>query len=155
MRGGRLGGMGRGGFGGGISSGGGGMGINPLVGLAGLGMFGMMMRSPNRNLGNAGNQNRKPNGLKIVAPNGGEKWTVGSSQTITWTASGLSGNATIELARDGGSIWDTIVDSTPITGNKTWTVTGPATTHGRMRISSISNNNVVGVSANEFTISDT
>ena len=155
MRGGRLGGMGRGGFGGGISSGRGGMGINPLVGLAGLGMFGMMMRSPNRNLGNAGNQNRKPNGIKIVAPNGGEKWTVGSSQTITWTATGLSGNATIELARDGGSIWDTIVDSTPITENKTWVVTGPGTTHGRIRVSSISNNSVVGVSANEFTISDT
>jgi len=34
--------MGRGGFGGGIS-GGGGMGVNPLIGLAGLGMFGMMM----------------------------------------------------------------------------------------------------------------
>src|SRR5271157_6210703 len=86
MRGGRLGGMGRGGFGGGISSGRGGMGINPLVGLAGLGMFGMMMRSPYRNMGNMGNQNRKPNGIRIVAPNGGENWTVGSSQTITWTA---------------------------------------------------------------------
>ena len=153
MRGGRMGGMGRGGFGGGISSGGG-MGINPLIGLAGLGMFGMMMRSPYRNMGNTGNQNRKPNGIKIIAPNGGEIWTVGSSQNITWTANGLSGNATIELARDGGSIWDTIVDSTPITGNKTWIVTGPATTRGRLRVSSISNNSVVGVSANEFTISD-
>jgi hypothetical protein len=131
------------------------MGINPLVGLAGLGMFGMMMRSPYRNMGNMGNQNRKPNGIRIVAPNGGENWTVGSSQTITWTATGLSGNATIELARDGGSIWDTIVDSTPITENKTWVVTGPGTTHGRIRVSSISNNSVVGVSAKEFTISDT
>ena len=153
MRGGRMGGMGRGGFGGGISSGGG-MGINPLIGLAGLGMFGMMMRSPYRNMGNMGNQNRKPNGIKVVAPNGGENWTVGSSQTITWIATGLSGNATIELARDGGSIWDTIMDSTPITGNKTWIVTGPATTHCRVRVSSISNNSVIGVSANEFTISD-
>ena len=154
MRGGRMGGMGRGGFGGGINSGGG-MGINPLIGLAGLGMFGMMMRSPYRNMGNMGNQDGKPNGIKITAPNGNENWNVGSSQNITWTANGLSGNATIELARDGGSIWDTIVDSTPITGNKTWIVTGPATTHGRIRVSSISNNSVVGVSANDFTISDT
>jgi hypothetical protein len=149
-----MGGMGRGGFGGGISSGGG-MGVNPLIGLAGLGMFGMMMRSPYRNMGNMGNQNRKPNGIMITAPNGGEIWTVGSSQNITWTANGLSGNVTIELARDGGSIWDTIVDSTPITGNETWIVTGPATTRGRIRVSSISNNSVVGVSANDFTISDT
>ena len=75
-------------------------------------------------------------------------------RTIIWTANGLSGNATIELARDGGAIWDTIVDSTPIAGNKTWKVTGPASTHARIRVSSVSNNNVYAVSANDFTISE-
>ena len=114
MRGGRLGGMGRGGFGGGIG-GGGGMGVNPLIGLAGLGMFGMMMRPSG--MGNMGNRNRQGQGkIKIVAANGGENWKIGSTQTISWIANGLSGDATIELARDGGKIWDTIVDSTPIHG---------------------------------------
>lgn len=151
MRGGRMGGLGRG-MGGGISSGGG-MGVNPLLGLAGLGMFGMMLRTPR--MGNMGNQNRQTKvQIKIMSANGGENWTIGSTQTISWTANGLSGNATIELARDGGKIWDTIVDSTPITGNKTWEVTGPATRQARIRVSSVSNNNVYGVSANDFTISE-
>ena len=154
MRGGRFGGMGRGGFGGGIS-GGGGMGVNPLIGLAGLGMFGMMMRTPR--MGNMGNQNRQTQGqgkIKIAAANGGENWKIGSTQTISWIANGLNGNATIELARDGGKIWDTIVDSTPITGSKTWEVSGPATRQARIRVASVSNNNIYGVSANDFTISD-
>ena len=154
MRGGRVGGMGRGGFGGGIS-GGGGMGVNPLIGLAGLGMFGMMMRPPG--MGNMGNRNRQTQGLgkiKIVAANGGENWKIGSTQTISWTANGLSGDATIELARDGGKIWDTIVDSTPITGSKTWEVSGPITKNARIRVASVSNNNIYGVSASDFTISD-
>ena len=152
MRGGRLGGMGRGGFGGGIS-GGGGMGVNPLIGLAGLGMFGMMMRPPG--MGNMGNRNRQGQGkIKIVAANGGENWKIGSTQTISWIANGLSGDATIELARDGGKIWDTIVDSTPITGSKTWEVSGPITKNARIRVASVSNNNIYGVSASDFTISD-
>lgn len=143
MRGGRLGGLGRGGFGGGIgSSSTGGGGINPMLGLAGLGMFGMMFRSPNRNMG-MGNQNRQgTKGIKIVAANGGENWMIGSTQTISGTANGLNGNATIELARDGGKIWETIVDSTSITGNKTWEVIGPATKQARIRVSNVSNNNV-------------
>ena len=152
MRGGRLGGMGRGGFGGGIS-GGGGMGVNPLIGLAGLGMFGMMMRPSG--MGYMGNRNRQGQGkIKIVAANGGENWKIGSTQTISWIANGLSGDATIELARDGGKIWDTIVDSTPITGSKTWEVSGPITKNARIRVASDSNNNIYGVSASDFTISD-
>jgi hypothetical protein len=144
--------MGRGGFGGGIS-GGGGMGVNPLIGLAGLGMFGMMMRPSG--MGNMGNRNRQGQGkIKIVAANGGENWKIGSTQTISWIANGLSGDATIELARDGGKIWDTIVDSTPITGSKTWEVSGPITKNARIRVASVSNNNIYGVSASDFTISD-
>ena len=67
---------------------------------------------------------------------------IGSTQTISGTANGLNGNATIELARDGGKIWETIVDSTSITGNKTWEVIGPATKQARIRVSNVSNNNV-------------
>ena len=80
---------------------------------------------------------------------------VGSTQTIIWSSAGLSGNVTIELSRDAGAIWETIVDSTPIAGNQTWKVIGPATIHARIRVSSISNNNAFGASANDFTISAT
>ncbi len=151
MRGGRLGGLGRGGFGGGTIGGGGGLGMNPMLGLAGLGMFGMMFGSSNRNMGN---RNRPSSNIKITSPNGGENWIINSTHTITWSSVGLSGNATIELSRDGGGIWETIVDSTLLTGNQTWKVIGPASTHARIRVSRVSNNNASGASTNDFTISE-
>jgi hypothetical protein len=150
MRGGRIGGMGRGGFVGGTSGGFGGLGMNPMLGLAGLGMFGMMFGSSNR----IDNRNRPSSNIKITSPNGGENWIIDSTHNITWSSVGLSGNATIELSRDGGAIWETIVDSTPLTGNKTWKVIGPASTHARIRVSSISNNNASGASTNDFSISE-
>ena len=70
----------------------GGMGVNPLIDLAGLGMFGMMMRP--RGMGNMGNRNRQTQGqgkINIVAANGGENWKIGSTQTISWIANGLNG----------------------------------------------------------------
>lgn len=105
-------GLGRGGFRGGMGGGFGTPGINPMLGLAGLGMFGMMFRSSNRN--NFGG-NKQSSVMRVASLNGGENWIIESTNIITWNTTGLSGNATIELPRDGGSIWETIVDSTPIT----------------------------------------
>jgi hypothetical protein len=144
MRGGRIGGLGRGGFGGG-TIGGGGLGMNPMLGLAGLGMFGIR---------NIGNRNQPTSSIKITSPNGGENWNIESIHTIMWSSVGLSGDVTIELSRDGGAIWETIVDSTPLTGNKTWKVIGPASIHARIRVSSVSNNNIFCASAGDFTISE-
>ena len=154
MRGGRLGGMGRGGFGGGIgSSSSGGGGINPMLGLAGLGMFGMMFRNQNRQQ-TGGNKNKLVSGtITVSSPKGGENWIVGSTQTLIWTSDGVSGNVKIELSRDGGSTWNGIVESTPVAGNQTWNVTGPATTQAKVRVSGISGNKVSGITAANFTIS--
>ena len=156
MRGGRIGGIGRGGFGGGLSSGGGGFGVNPMLGLAGLGMFGMMFRNQNRQPGQPGGKNKLTSGsITITSPKGGEMWIVGSTQTIIWSSDGVSGNVKIELSRDGGGTWTTIVDSTPVAGNQTWNVMGPATIQARIRVSSVSGNKVSGASASNFTISAT
>lgn len=38
--------------------------------------------------------------LQITSPNGGENWQAGSSQNITWSQNGLSGNVTIELYKN-------------------------------------------------------
>lgn len=39
--------------------------------------------------------------LAVTSPNGGEKWRAGSSQDITWSQNGLSGDVTIELYKNG------------------------------------------------------
>jgi len=153
MRGGRLGGLGRGGLGGGTgSSSTGGGGINPMLGLAGLGMFGMMFRNPNKQ--SSGNKNKLVSGtITVNSPKGGENWIVGSTQTLMWTSDGVSGNVKIELSRDGGSTWNGIVESTPVAGNQTWNVVGLATTQAKIRVSAVSGNKVSGTSAANFTIS--
>ncbi|HEY3293954.1 MAG TPA: T9SS type A sorting domain-containing protein [bacterium] len=76
--------------------------------------------------------------LTVIAPNGGESWLTGASQNITWAQGGLGGNVRIELNRDypNGS-WETIVTSTPNDGGNYCTVTGPATSHARIRITSV------------------
>ena len=43
--------------------------------------------------------------LTVTAPNGGETWPIGSSRTIQWTSTGLTGNVKIEVSRNGGTSW--------------------------------------------------
>lgn len=38
--------------------------------------------------------------VTVTSPNGGEVWTKGTTQDITWTAVGLSGNVQVELYKD-------------------------------------------------------
>lgn len=42
-----------------------------------------------------------PPGLSLADPDGGEEWPVGRTRTIRWTATGLTGNVTLELSRNG------------------------------------------------------
>ncbi len=65
--------------------------------------------------------------LRVTSPNGGEVWQAGSTQTITWTASGSIASVNIEYSTT--SLWDgqlvdpqPIVMSTPNTGSYRWVV---------------------------------
>ena len=40
--------------------------------------------------------------VTVHAPNGGQTWPIGSTQYVTWTSSGLTGNVKIEVSRNGG-----------------------------------------------------
>ncbi len=78
-----------------------------------------------------------PASLTLTSPNGGESWTIGSSRTITWTSSNLAGTVELELSRDGGASWSTIVGNTPNDGSQSWVVTGPPTTEALVRVRSV------------------
>jgi hypothetical protein len=74
--------------------------------------------------------------ITAIAPNGGENWMVSSGHAITWASTCLSDPVKIELSRDGGSTWETLVASTSNTGSWVWSsVTGPASTACKVRIS--------------------
>ena len=90
--------------------------------------------------------------IAVTSPNGGENWITGTTQTITWTSAGLSGQVKIELSRDGGTTWKTIIFSTPNDGSQPWKVTGQATTEARIRVVSVTNRAVLDVSDANLSI---
>lgn len=91
--------------------------------------------------------------LSIVTPNGGESWLTGSSQSITWTSSGLSGNVTLLLSRNGGTTYpETLFANTTNDGSESWTVTGPGITTARVKVVSTSLPSVADTSETDFAI---
>jgi hypothetical protein len=96
-----------------------------------------------------------PSSITVISPNGGETWQVGTTQTITWTSTGISGNVKIRLSRNGGSRYTSIFTNAPNTGSIQWMVTGPTTSQARIQILSVSDNSIGDSSDGNFTISDT
>jgi hypothetical protein len=73
--------------------------------------------------------------IKVTSPNGGEQWIAGSSQKITWDATGIS-NVKIEYTLNNGISWNTIIASTPSTGFYNWSqVPNALSTNCKIRIS--------------------
>jgi hypothetical protein len=93
--------------------------------------------------------------VAVVSPNGAEVWPAGSSQTIQWSSSNLSGPVKVELSRNGGGSYETIVGSTPDDGTEEWTVTGPPTASAMVRVSSVNTPSIQDASNGVFTISPT
>ena len=48
--------------------------------------------------------------IKVISPNGGEMWKVGSTQNIVWDYYGLI-NVTIEYSIDNGDTWKTLISN--------------------------------------------
>lgn len=81
--------------------------------------------------------NIPPASLTVTSPNGGELWTAGSARTVTWTSTALGGQVDIELSRDGGATFTTVVANTANDGTQGFTVAGPPTTQALIRVRSI------------------
>jgi len=75
--------------------------------------------------------------IAVTSANGGENWFIGSSQSITWTASDNVGVTSVDiyLSRSGvGGPFETIALGQPNSGSYPWTVTGPATSNAYIKI---------------------
>jgi hypothetical protein len=73
--------------------------------------------------------------ITVTTPNGGENWPVGSSQVITWTSSGTSGNVHIEYSTNNGTSWTDVIASTTDDGTHSWTIPSAASTNCLVRVS--------------------
>ena len=73
--------------------------------------------------------------ITVTYPNGGDNWTSGESETITWTSTLPGGGVTIDLSVNSGKSWKTIIPVTADDGSESWPVYVPKTTSmARIRI---------------------
>jgi len=91
--------------------------------------------------------------INVVAPKRREEWAVGSEKVIRWTHNIGKGQFVVEVSRDGGLSWEGAPTSQNVSvGNSnavavTWTVTGPSTRTGLIRVRSLGTTQISGVSA--------
>ncbi len=91
-------------------------------------------------------------GITVTSPNGSEKWTVGSSHSITWKTTGKVANVMIDYSIDNGSTWKKIVSSITNTGYYSWIVPQTPSTSCRVRVKNISSSVPSDMSDSVFTI---
>jgi hypothetical protein len=77
--------------------------------------------------------------ISLLAPTTNESLQAGDSKNITWTSTGVT-NVKLEYSTDNGTIWSTIIASTPAAaGSYTWIVPNTPSTQCKVRISDVSN----------------
>ncbi|MFH1459976.1 MAG: hypothetical protein ABIG64_06340, partial [Candidatus Omnitrophota bacterium] len=83
--------------------------------------------------------------LILSAPNGGEVWPVGSSQSVTWAAVGSLNNIKLEYSTNGGvSYPNLIIGSTAASaGSYSWTIPDSITQTARVKITDLDDPTVV------------
>jgi hypothetical protein len=62
--------------------------------------------------------------IAVTSPNGGQNWTLNTTQTIAWTASGLTADRTLSvvLRQNGVRVGDIATGLPPTSGSLSWTV---------------------------------
>lgn len=85
-------------------------------------------------------------GITVTAPSQSESWTIGSNQIIKWISFNVSGNVSIELSADNGNSWTTVAADTANDGAFEWLVTGSATDQALIKITPLTDENLLGVS---------
>ncbi|MBU1096641.1 MAG: hypothetical protein KKB34_09200 [Bacteroidetes bacterium] len=93
-----------------------------------------------------------PKTIKVVQPNGGEKWIGNTSQTITWFSSEVA-NVKIEYTLDNGVNWKVLTESTISDGYYTWDpIPNSPSANAKIKISDISGGYPSDVSDAVFSI---
>ena len=94
------------------------------------------------------------NSITLTSPTGGQTWTVGGSNNITWTTSGTVSNVKIEYSTDGGFTYPNVIttSASASSGSYSWTVPNDPSTTARVRITDASDATVYDASGSNFTI---
>lgn len=90
--------------------------------------------------------------ITVTQPNGGQQWTAGTSQYITWTSNGASNYVTLYYSVNNGSSWITAANGINNNGSYYWTVPNNPSTNCLVKVSDYYNSSVNDVSNASFTI---
>src|ERR1035438_5102089 len=91
--------------------------------------------------------------LLLTSPNGGNSFTNGSAQNITWIASPVISTLKIELTIDNGVTWNPVVNSVAASlGTYSWTVPNTPSTNCKIKITDANDSTVFAMSNRVFTI---
>lgn len=93
--------------------------------------------------------------ISVKLPAAGANWTVGSSQTVSWTSVGVSGNVNIKLSTDGGKTFTLpLASDTPNDSSEVVTVPDNPSTTCRIRIESVADTSINAMNPGNFTITN-
>src|SRR2546422_1186714 len=90
--------------------------------------------------------------LTLTSPNGGEKLTVASAQSITWTSVGSIANVKLQYSKDNFATAVLIAASTPNTGSFAWTIPNDISATVKVRVTDTSDVSVFDDSNAAFKI---
>ena len=91
--------------------------------------------------------------LKIIQPNGGEKWEGGKSYDISWQSANVS-NIKIEYSTNNGSSWNQISASFDAkSGSYSWKIPNQPSSNCKIKISDATDSKISDESDSVFTIS--
>ncbi|MHB8079996.1 MAG: M6 family metalloprotease domain-containing protein [Candidatus Krumholzibacteriia bacterium] len=95
----------------------------------------------------------------VVAPNGGEAWPTGSTQSLLWSASDARGVAAVrlQLSRDGGATWpETLADGLADSGAWEWQTPALPAANLRVRVVALdaAGNAGTDISDADFAVTD-
>jgi len=92
--------------------------------------------------------------LALVSPNGGEVWSVGSTEAVSWTRTGSVANVMLEYSSDGGASYPGVITGSTLgsAGSYSWLIPDVIGSTMRVKISDVSDSTVYDVSDANFKI---
>jgi hypothetical protein len=94
-----------------------------------------------------------PPQIRVTSPNGGESWTVGNTEEITWLSENFDGtDVKIEYSTNSGTDWLPVTNSTPNTGSYFWPIPDTPSEYCQVKVSDADDEDPNDISDADFSI---